>query len=665
MKSIKSKLILVFCIIFIIAIGSLGIISYILSSNSLIDEKKEDLEVIAVQSAKIIESRINGQIVNLGTVANNDIISNPNHSIEDKLTVLKEEVSRSGHLRMYIVDKTGNGPSTTGDNIDLSDKEYIKKSLEGESCVSDILISNVDSHSLVMAYSTPIKYNNEIIGILVAIRDGSSLSELVSDITPGESGYSFVVNSEGIIVGHKDIELVTNRTNLYQESIENKNHLQLSKITKKMMNKEVGSGEYYYFGNHKITGYAPINNTDWSISVTALESEMLSRLSSLKTTLLIISIIILIIVFLLILRIGHMIATPIIMASRHAELIAKGNLTQDLPKRFLNRKDEIGLLSKSFENINKNLKLLIHNIIDTSQQVTSSSEELTATSQQAALASQEMANTIEEIANGASSQAQETEDGTNKISELNDLIEQNVKTIDSSYRISKQVIDLTKEGLETIHTLTVKADDSGKGAKEVYDGIIKTNESVDHISKASQVISLIAEQTNLLALNAAIEAARAGEAGKGFAVVADEIRTLAEQSASSTKVIDDAVKELQINSEISVKIINQVVDIIKDQVEYIKFTKNKYSEISDSVRLNGETTNELKEMSKDLDVKKGELLDIVQNLAAIAEENAAGTQQASASTEEQSSAIEEIATASESLANMASDLQNVIGKFTI
>ena len=665
MKSIKTQLIFIFSTIFIIAVGFLGITSYVISSNSLIDSKKEDFKMIAVQSSKTIASRIQGVITNLETVASNDVISDPKYPMTEKMNVLKDEVTRSNHLRMYIVDKSGKCTSTNGNNVDISDREYVKNSLEGESCISDIIVSKANKNSLVIAYATPIKHNNKITGSLVAIRDGKSLSKLVSDITIGESGYTIVLNSEGTIVGHKDIEMVTSRTNLYNESLKNKNSEELSMITKKIMDRETGSGEYYYNGKQKITGYAPIDNTNWSVSVTALESEMLSYLTTLKSTLFYIFIIILVIVTLVILQVGKMIAKPIIKAASHAELIAKGDLTEDIPEHFTKRKDELGLLSKSFDNINKNLKLLITNIIDASHQVTTSSEELTATSQQVALSSQEMAETIEGIANGASSQAQETEDGTNKLSELNNLIEQNMKAIDDSYNISNQVNDLTKEGLETIQTLTTKADDSGKGVREVYDGIIKTSESVEHIGQASQVISVIAEQTNLLALNAAIEAARAGEAGKGFAVVADEIRTLAEQSASSTKEIDTAVNELQKNSEISVKIITQVVDIINAQEEYIKSAKDKYTEISDSVKINGETANKLKDMSNDINIKKDELLGIIENLAAIAEENAASSEEASASTEEQTSAIEEIANASETLSNMASDLQNVVGKFSI
>lgn len=179
------------------------------------------------------------------------------------------------------------------------------------------------------------------------------------------------------------------------------------------------------------------------------------------------------------------------------------------------------------------------------------------------------------------------------------------------------------------------------------------------------MIRNIAEQTNLLALNAAIEAARAGDAGRGFAVVADEIRKLAEDSNKFTKEIEEIVAELIDKTNSAVTTMQEASVLMTAQTEGVEVTKTKFEGISTAIEKTKEALGMMNQTGEAMNLKKDEMIDIIQNMSALSEENAAGAEQASASVQEQTSSMEQIAEASEELAKLAEEMQRGIARFKI
>lgn len=664
MKSIKTKIIIYFSIISIIICGIFGFVSYYKSSASIINTTKDDFGLVANQASNLLATKLNTEFQIIEFIASRSVISNPSIPIKDKVEALKTNQQMQGYINMDYADLNGNAIATNGKPVNLSDRDYFQKAKNGETSMSELLVSKQDN-SIIMAFAAPVKSEGKIIGVVVGIKDGRTLSEMTKDITIGKSGYAYIIDENGIIIGHKDEKLVIDKYNLLEASKQNKDYEELTKLTQRMINKETGSGEYYFDGVNKVLGYAPVMGTNWSIGVTANHSEILAELEGLKVSLLIISFIIIAVALVLVYIIGRQLAVPIIMASEYAMIISTGDFTKEIPEKFLNRKDELGKLAQALNEIMISFKRLIKNIHASSVSVVESSKELTATAEQISLASQQVSKTIEEISKGASEQANDTEKGASTVSELGDYIEKNNSHVLNLDSTSQEVARLVDEGLKIIDDLSSKSDESGHSVKEVYNNVIITNESAEFIGQASQVISSIAEQTNLLALNAAIEAARVGEAGRGFAVVAEEIRKLAEQSTASTKTIDDALSKLQSNSRGSVEAIKNVLTIIENQVESVKTSEKKYKEIAIAIKNSEKAVIELNNSTTELEVRKNNIINIMQNLSAIAEENAASTEEVSASTEEQTAAMEEISNSCSNLSKLADELQHSIDKFKL
>jgi len=339
------------------------------------------------------------------------------------------------------------------------------------------------------------------------------------------------------------------------------------------------------------------------------------------------------------------------------------NVSEKIPEKFTNRKDEIGGLSEGFQNVINDIKTLLDNIVVTADKLDESSITLRMISQDSSSSSIEIAKTIEEIAHGASNQAKDIQNGVNEIEQLGALVLEDQKKVDQLRNAADEIMTLKDEGTAILSDLIEKTRENGKAAQEVQGTIIETNESAKNIVQASLMIKEISDQTNLLALNAAIEAARAGEHGRGFAVVADEIRKLAEDSNRFTTEIENIITSLSAKIDTAVDKTGEMDAIVKIQSKSVTLTENKFNGISQSIDKIKAFIESISHSTNEISSKNSNLSEMVQGLAAIAQENAASTQEVSASVEEQTASMDQIAEASTLLSDLTQSLNTSMNQF--
>ena len=339
------------------------------------------------------------------------------------------------------------------------------------------------------------------------------------------------------------------------------------------------------------------------------------------------------------------------------------DISNDVPKKILNVKDEMGEVARSLDEAIINLRGFMNNTDSIADNITTSSNEVLDAINNVINTANEITEVVNQIAEGATKQAKETEGGVTKVIELGSRIEDSKNLIDVLNSYMDKVDKLKSEGLDAVIKLSNKSENSNIAAKEIHDVIIDTNTKAKEIENASKMIKSISEQTNLLALNAAIEAARAGESGKGFSVVAEQVRTLAEESSKFTEDINSSIKELTIRTEEAVKTINKMVKLIDEQNNDVKVTASKFEGISGSVEESIATLDVLNKTSCEMEEEKNYVVDIMENLSAIAEENAASTEEASASVEEQTCSINKFSGEINKMVKLTEDMKENLNKF--
>ncbi|WP_117168280.1 methyl-accepting chemotaxis protein [Paraliobacillus sediminis] len=343
--------------------------------------------------------------------------------------------------------------------------------------------------------------------------------------------------------------------------------------------------------------------------------------------------------------------------------IADGDLTVNT--LTYQGKDEIGRISLAMNKMSANLREMIQNISNVSEVVNNQSEKLTDSANEVKLGSEQVASTMQELAVGADTQANHLSNFsvamgtfTEKISEANE----NGGLIQTS---SDSVLNMTKDGTDLMHlsmSQMEKIDQIVRGAVNKVQGLDTKSQE---ITKLVHVIKNISDQTNLLALNAAIEAARAGEHGRGFAVVADEVRKLAEQVGVSVKDITTIVHDIQSESSNVAESLQIGYKEVKEGTNQINATGETIILIDKSINQMVETIEKVTENLIYINSKSHDMNGSLQEVAAISEESAASVEEASATTEQTSASMEEVASNSNELNKLATKLDKIVSEFRL
>ncbi|RJS61850.1 methyl-accepting chemotaxis protein [Bacillus sp. PK3_68] len=328
-------------------------------------------------------------------------------------------------------------------------------------------------------------------------------------------------------------------------------------------------------------------------------------------------------------------------------------------------KDEIGQLVSSFNNMINGLKQIIKTVSETSELVAASSEELSASAEQSSRAGESVSTNIEELAKGSSRQLRSVEESTKIINEMAGYAEKiTVHAEQVSQKVS-QTSDMSSEGKQSIEKVMQQMNSINENVTGLGVSIKELSESSSEIGRINEVITAIAAQTNLLALNAAIEAARAGEAGKGFAVVADEVRKLAEQSAASAEQITNLIQIIQSNTGQTLQSMTSAATEVEAGLNVVQEAGESFEKIEISIH---EVVSQIKDVASAINqlssgtVQVADSMNVVRN---VAEESAASNESVSTATKEQLVSMDEISTASATLAKISEELQQLIMRFKV
>lgn len=328
---------------------------------------------------------------------------------------------------------------------------------------------------------------------------------------------------------------------------------------------------------------------------------------------------------------GIRITKGIKMVEANLRQAAVGDLSFSVSPILLKRADEIGAMARSLENVRQSLANMLGSVLHTGEALSQSSEKF---SEKFGSISESIQNTnraIEDLAQGATNQANETETVNEKIVELGGVIEVEKSGVQKLEEAVSAMAGYSTGASESIRELNQITQVTNEAINMVSEQTNKNNESAADINKTIEIIKGLAAQTNLLSLNASIEAARAGDAGRGFSVVAEEIRSLSEESSGNAQEIEGIVKELVHNVEISVSKMQEVIRNVQKQQKCLDETREAFQHLKEEVSLVEDVTKEIGGQTEVLNSLKQIVTDSVNSLASVVEENAASTEETSAS----------------------------------
>lgn len=401
---------------------------------------------------------------------------------------------------------------------------------------------------------------------------------------------------------------------------------------------------------------------DFKLINNVSKSYILKEINSSAKFILIIALVCVILAIVLSYYIADKIVKPILKIVSLMNKVEEGDFTVE---SNYNGKNEIGVLSKSFNVMTKNIRGLVGNIINVSNSIDLKVDNIKSISNDSTLASQQISSAISEIAVGSTEQAKQAGEANNLMDDLAKNINAVTDSIKSVSKSSDSTKEIGKKSLETVKQLEEKTDETNRTIKSVMDTILVLIDSVKNIEGFLAIINDISNQTNLLALNASIEAAHAGELGKGFAVVANEVKKLADQSKASTGDITKIIKTIQKHTQEVSELVKKSSIIFNEQRIAVNYTSDSFKDIIEGTESIINEIKNVQNLVEGMNISKENSINAIDSITLVAEEASATTEEVMASTEEQTSLSEELTTLTGDLYNAIKELRLATDRFKI
>ncbi|PIJ97190.1 methyl-accepting chemotaxis protein [Lysinibacillus sphaericus] len=543
-------------------------------------------------------------------------------------------------------------------NLESVGKENLRNSVEMTIAMIEQFNQEVEAGNLTLEEA-----QEKVKVAILGKKDNEGKRPINKNIKLGENGYIFVVDQKGNSIAHPNIE----GNNVWDEQDDNGVKYMQEIIAK---GNEGGGFVFYSWplpNSDQLENKGVYAETDpywgWVIGASTYLADFNKPAESiLKLTMIVIGVAIIIGV-LVIWQYASSMAKPINRVVQAMERFAEGDLTQE--SMSIRSKDEIGKLANAMNQMQSKLKDMIHNIAQASDLITTSSKELSQSANEVNMGAEQVAITMNELASGAEGQAHHSNELTSLMERFTADLRETNQYGEHIHQSSFEVLGLTNEGSQLMTSSNSQMKKIDSIVQNAVEKVKNLDAQAQEISKLVVVIKDIANQTNLLALNAAIEAARAGEHGKGFAVVADEVRKLAEQVGYSVNDITTIVANIQQDFDVVTSSLEDGYQEVKEGTTQIKATSETFTTISDSIN---DVVESVQLISKNLSkvTEDGQKMNsAIQEIAAVAEESAAGVEQTTATTEQTSSSMEVMAGKSAQLSTLAIELKTLVAQFKL